>query len=78
MIDSIIGSVFFEFVGALTKWVVYAVLHKIRRKRIISFREMWDGRKGSQNPEIILHGFSNTLLGLLVVVGLFVLVLKLT
>ena len=39
---------------------------------------MWDGRKGSQNPEIILHGFSNTLLGLLVVVGLFVLVLKLT
>jgi|TARA_Y100000592_G_C5363596_1_gene264868 hypothetical protein len=42
MIDSIIGSVFFEFVGALTKWVVYAVLHKVRGREIISFKEMWD------------------------------------
>jgi hypothetical protein len=78
MIDSIIGSVFFEFVGAFTKWVVYAVLHKVRRREIISFKEMWDGRKGSQKSDIIMHGFSNILLGLIVVVGLFVSVIKLT
>ena len=78
MIDSIIGSVFFEFVGALTKWAVYAVLHKVRGREIISFKEMWDGRKGSQKSEIIMHGFSNILLGLTVVVGLFFLVIKLT
>lgn len=78
MVDSIIGSVFFEFIGALTKWVAYAVLHKVRGKHIISFKEMWDGRKGSQKSEIIMHGVSNILLGLIVVVGLFVLVIKLT
>jgi len=78
MIDSIIGSVFFEFVGAFTKWVVYAVIHKVRGRDIISFKEMWGGRKGSQKSEIIMHGFSNILLGLIVVVGLFVLVIKLT
>lgn len=68
MIESIIGSLFFEFVGALTKWVVYAVLHKARGRDIISFKQMWDGRKGSQKSEIIMHGFSNILLGLIVVV----------
>lgn len=78
MIDSIIGSVFFEFIGALIKWVVYAVLHKLRGKEIISLKEMWDGRKGSQKSEIIMHGFSNILLGLIVVVGFFVLIIKLT
>lgn len=72
MIESIIGSLFFEFVGALTKWVVYAVHHKVRGREVISFREMWDGRKGSQKSGIIMHGFSNIILGLIVVVGLFV------
>lgn len=58
MIDSILGSVFFEFVGASTKWSVYAVLHKLRGKEVISFKEMWEGRNGSQKSEIVMHGFS--------------------
>ncbi len=78
MIDSIIGSVFFEFIGALTKWVGYAVLHKVRGKEVISFKEMWDGKRGSQKSEFIMHGFSNIVLGLIVVVGFFVLIIKLT
>lgn len=76
MIDSIVGSIFFEFVGALTKWVLYASIHKIIGKKVIGFKEMWDGRKGSHKSEIIMHGFSNIILGLIVVVGVFVLLIK--
>ncbi|OOG76833.1 hypothetical protein B0E43_07555 [Algoriphagus sp. A40] len=78
MIDSILGSVFFEFVGTLTRWVVYAALHKIKGKDIIGFREIWNGRKRGTKSEIIAHGFSNIVLGLIVVVGLLVLIIKLT
>lgn len=78
MIDSIIGSVFFEFVGALTKWVIYAILYKIKGKGLISFKEMWNGRKGNHKSEIIMHGFSNIFLGLIVIIGLFILAIKLT
>jgi hypothetical protein len=77
MIDSIIGSVFFEFIGALTKWTFYAVFNKLRGEKMISFREAWSGRKGGQKSEIILHGFSNIILGLIVVTTLFVIVIKL-
>ncbi|MFD2037290.1 hypothetical protein ACFSKL_21005 [Belliella marina] len=57
MIDSILGSVFFEFVGASTKWLIYAIFHKVSGKQVISFKEMWNGRKGVEKSEIIMHGF---------------------
>jgi large-conductance mechanosensitive channel len=74
--DSIIGSVFFEFIGAMTKWILYAVIYKIKGKNIISFKEMWEGPKRSQKSDILMHGFSNTILGLIVVVGFIVFLIK--
>ncbi len=59
MIDSIIGSVFFEFIGAFIKWFTYAIIYKLRGRKIISFKEMWSGRKGSQKSDILMHGVSN-------------------
>lgn len=77
MIDSVIGSVFFEFIGAFLKWAIYAVVYKIRGKEIISFKEMWSGRKGSQKSDIIIHGVSNIILGLLFTIGLLLLLIHL-
>lgn len=77
MLDSIIGSIVFEFVGAFVKWVFYAFVYKMRGKEIISFKEMWSGRKGSKSSDLIMHGFSNVVLGLLVTIGLILLLIKL-
>ncbi|WP_339751439.1 hypothetical protein [Algoriphagus aquimarinus] len=76
MFDHILGSVFFEFIGAFSKWIVYAAIYKMRGKKVISFNEMWGGKKNSKRSDILMHGFSNIILGLLIVVGFLVLAIK--
>jgi hypothetical protein len=76
MIEYIISSVFFEVIGAFIKWSVYAFFHKIRGKRIVSFKEMWRGRRGSNKSEIIMHGASNVIIGILIVLLLLLILNK--
>jgi hypothetical protein len=56
--------------------ILYALVYNVKRK-VISFREIWEGEKGSLNSEIIMDGSTNIILGILVVVGSFILLIKL-
>lgn len=76
--DNIIGSVFFEFVGAFIKWSFYAIVNLIRGKKIIGFLEIWSGKKDSEHSEIIANGVSNIYLGIISVVLLILLLIKVT
>lgn len=51
MFDSIIGSIFFEFIGASVKWLYSAILCTLKGKKILSFRDIWDGKKGAKYQE---------------------------
>lgn len=77
MIDNIIGSIFFEFIGAFIKWSIYALINKIRGKNITNFKEMWHGRKGSQKADFIMDGASNIIVGISVVLALLIFLNKL-
>ncbi len=68
MFEGFVGSVFFEFVGALTRWLILLVVNLIRGKRAMSFKEVWGGRKDLSTSDLILHGVSNIALGTIVVV----------
>jgi len=35
--ESTLGSVIVEFIGALTKWMIYCLIRKIKAKEIVSF-----------------------------------------
>lgn len=77
MLDNIIGSIFFEFVGAFIKWLFYAIIYKIKGKKIIGFKEMWEGRKGSKKFDLLMNGTSNIILGLIVTITLILLLIQL-
>lgn len=76
MLDNIIGSIFFEFIGALTKWLFYAAVYALKGKKIKSFKVIWDGRKGSTDSDLIMHGASNILLGLIITVALVLIIIQ--
>jgi hypothetical protein len=59
------GSIIFEFIGAFAKWVFYAFRNKLQGQKITSFMRIWMGRKGARGEELILQGFSNIGLGML-------------
>jgi hypothetical protein len=76
MLGNILRSVFFEYVGVLTRWILYALVYKVKKRKVISFREMWEGGKGWENSGIVMPGFTNIVLGILVLVGVFLLLIK--
>ena len=68
MFESFVGSIFFEFVGALTRWLILLIVNLIRGKNIKGFKEIWGGRKNLSSADLILHGMTNITLGTIVVV----------
>jgi len=68
MLNIIFRSILLEFIGALAKWLFYAILCKIRGREIKSFVEIWNGRNNSSDAEYMMHGMSNILVGYLVLV----------
>lgn len=66
------GSIIFEFIGAFTKWVFYSIQVQIKGGKSKRFIEIWMGRKNEKQEELILQGFSNIGLGMLVVLILLV------
>lgn len=68
MEGAFLGSIIFEFIGAFVKWLFYAIRNRLIGKEVVGFMRIWMGRKGAKNEELILQGFSNTGLGMLVVV----------
>jgi hypothetical protein len=50
--------------------ILYALVYNVKRK-VISFREIWEGEKGSLNSKIIMLGSTN------IILGIFILLIKL-
>ncbi len=68
MEGAFIGSIIFEFVGAFAKWTYYVVRNGLRGKESPGFMRLWIGRKGQNLERSISEGFSNVVLGMLIVV----------
>ena len=65
MLDNIIGSIFFEFIGVFIKWTFYLIVNKIKGKKVISFKNVWNGRRSKDKSEIFMNGFSNIAIGMI-------------
>jgi len=63
--ESIFGSVFFEFIGAFIKWLYYLVVNAFRGKKIPGFMSLWIGRKKSNHSDLLMQGVSNIFLGII-------------
>lgn len=67
MLESIVGSIVFEFVGAFSRWLFLSVKNRIRGNGVVSFKKVWGGRKNAKFQESIEHGMSNIGLGMLII-----------
>ncbi len=67
-----LGSILFELIGALTKWTVHYFQIRIHGGKRKAFKEIWLGRKNAKQEDLILQGFSNIGLGMVVVFLLLV------
>ena len=65
--ESILGSVILEFIGAYTKWLTYKVFGKFKGRKTLPFKLIWKGRKKAGEEEYILQGWSNIIVGILVI-----------
>lgn len=68
--DIFFGSIILEFIGAIVKWVWYWIINSIQGRKSISFMSVWRGRKHKDEMSYILGGFSNTITGAIVVLGI--------
>ncbi|MDR8394587.1 hypothetical protein NC796_25805 [Aliifodinibius sp. S!AR15-10] len=75
--DSIIGSIFFEFIGASIKWIFYTVKNWIKGEKYISFGTIYSGDESDEFHEQFFLGVSNIWVGLLFIMGIIVLLVKL-
>ena len=66
--DTIIGSVVFEFIGACLKWFFNFIYSLIKGKEPTSFKKIWGGKEDAEYYEVVLGGVSNIFLGLIVTV----------
>jgi hypothetical protein len=62
-----VGSYLFEFIGVLFKWLLQYPLSLIFKIKIKSFKEIWDGPENSEASNTLLYGFSNILVGALII-----------
>lgn len=62
-----VGSIIFEFIGVLAKWVFYSMINILTGKKgKKSFGEIWNGRR-SNFQDTIESAWSNIGLGMLIV-----------
>ena len=62
MIESILGSVIFEAIGAFVRWIFVSMRNRIKGRATLSFGQVWRGRKRGLQ-ESVEYGVSNILLG---------------
>lgn len=60
------GSIIFEFVGAMSKWIYYLIINSILDRDRISFNEIYNGRKGLKRTEKMQNGMPNIGIGIIV------------
>ena len=62
-----IGSIILEFIGASIRWIFLLIKSRMTGKKVISFKEIFDGKKRSSFKESVEHGMSNIILGFVVI-----------
>lgn len=68
MLDIIFRSILVEFIGASVKWLFYAVKNSIKGEKIVSFSEIWKGKKGSKDTTLFFHGLSNIVVSFIIII----------
>lgn len=63
-----IGSIIFEFIGVLSRWIYVLIIKKINGEKAISFSEVWKGRASNDFARSFGYGISNVLLGMIVMI----------
>lgn len=76
MLDNIIGSIFFEFIGALIVWILHSIFRLFTGKKPKSFKSIFNGSSTDSKADIILSGSMNIIIGMVSVVLLCILLIK--
>ncbi len=66
MLESIIGSVVLEFIGAFFRWLFLSIKNRLKGNEVLSFKKVWEGRKDASFKSSIEQGMSNIGLGILI------------
>ena len=74
MIESILGSVIFEAIGAFARWTFVSIRNRIKGKPTLPFGQVWKGRKRGLQ-ESVEYGVPNILLGAGIVVLIIILLM---
>ena len=61
--EGIFGSIFFEIVGAIVKWLFNFIYSLIKGNERESFGEILKGKEDEQYHEVFMGGVSNILVG---------------
>jgi hypothetical protein len=61
-----IGSVFFEFLGAVTRWTYLKLKSEFTGQRSLKFSQVYNGRRKGDDQEKLEYSFSNIILGMVV------------
>ena len=68
MMDNIFGSILLEIIGASVKWGILNIISIFRRKRKLTFKEVWKGKVSDNHFDKLALGFSNILIGFSVII----------
>jgi len=63
--DSIIGSVVLEFLGAYVRWMFLFIYSKLTNKKVKTFKEVWDGKGIKDGASLLSYGTSNIIIGVI-------------
>ncbi len=73
MEGAFIGSIIFEFIGSIFRWLYIAIVRKIKGKKVVSFKKVWDGRDNKLQKRVG-YGISNIFLGMLIILVVVILI----
>jgi hypothetical protein len=63
-----IGSIFFEFIGAIARWIYLRTKAEFTEQGTLKFSEVYNGRRKSDDQEKVEHSFRNIILGMVITV----------
>jgi hypothetical protein len=75
ILDSIISSIVFEWIGASIKWIFFGLIDLTKKRRPKTLKYYFDGETKKQS-DLILIGASNIVLGIVTAVILMLFLIK--
>ena len=69
------GSIIFEVIGAFFRWLYLRIVSKIKCTKAVSIKQVWEGKKSSSLQDNVEYGFSNIILGVIIVLTICVVII---